>query len=223
MSGRNFAKCLKKNTRLTKPPNLVQNVPDKFSKWCERNAKKLDLARKNGKLPYFVRDNMKTVGDIVGWEEVKYKLGKGTIIIPKYVNSSDNDYKKLIQIAEHFALKGSNIVLTPKMKRPLEFEYSKYYKSLIGTKYEGKCPDLNIDGKWYEHEGFVSLNPKNAFRNMLNDGLAQSDRIIIDKPNLTEAFMKRGIYNRITNGAEIKEVWIRDGKHIYPLYIKSEG
>lgn len=103
MSGRNFAKCLKKNTRLTKPPNLVQNVPDKFSKWCERNAKKLDLARKNGKLPYFVRDNMKTVGDIVGWEEVKYKLGKGTITISKYVNSSNNDYKKLIQIAEHFA------------------------------------------------------------------------------------------------------------------------
>lgn len=223
MSGRNFAKCLKKNTRLTKPPNLVQNVPDKFSKWCERNAKKLDLARKNGKLPYFVRDNMKTVGDIVDWEEVKYKLGKRTITIPKYVNSSNNDYKKLIQIAEHFALKGSNIVLTPKMKRPPEFEYSKYYKSLIGTKYEGKCPDLNIDGKWYEHEGVVSLNPKNAFRNMLNDGLAQSDRIIIDKPNLTEAFMKRGIYNRITNGAEIEEVWIRDGKHIYPLYIKSEG
>lgn len=114
---------------------------------------------------------MKTVGDIVGREEVKYKLGKGTITIPKYVNSSDNDYKKLIQIAEHFALKGSNIVLTPKMKRPPEFEYSKYYKSLIGTKYEDKYPDLNIDGKWYEHEGFVSLNPKNAFRNMLNDGL----------------------------------------------------
>lgn len=69
MSGRNFAKCLKKNTRLTKPPNLVQNVPDKFSKWCERNAKKLDLARKSGKLPYFVRDNMKAVGKFVGWNE----------------------------------------------------------------------------------------------------------------------------------------------------------
>lgn len=204
-------------------PNLVKNVPSAFSEWCERNKKKLKVARDNDKLPYFVRDNEKVVGDIVGWEEVKYKLGKGTITISKYVNSSNNDYKKLIQIAEHFALKGSNIVLTPKMKRPPEFEYSKYYKSLIGTKYEGKCPDLNIDGKWYEHEGFVSLNPKNAFRNMLNDDLAQSDRIIIDKPNLTEAFMKRGIYNRITNGAEIEEVWIRDGKHIYPLYIKSEG
>ena len=75
---------------------------------------------------------------------------------------------------------------------------------------------------WYEHEGFISNNPKNAFRNMLNDGLAQSSRIVIDKPNLTEAFMKRGIYNRISNGVDIKEVWLRDNNKIYPLYIKSE-
>ena len=50
-------------------PNLVRNVPDKFSKWCERNAKKLDLARKSGKLPYFVKDNQKVVGDLLGWKE----------------------------------------------------------------------------------------------------------------------------------------------------------
>lgn len=50
-------------------PNLVQNVPDKFSKWCERNAKKLDLARKSGKLPYFVKDNQKVVGNLLGWKE----------------------------------------------------------------------------------------------------------------------------------------------------------
>lgn len=205
-------------------PNAVKNVPEKFNKWCERNAKKLDLARKNGKLPYFVRDNMKAVGDIVGWEEVKYKLGKGTITIPKYVSSSDNDYKKLIQIAEHFALKGSNVILTPKMKRSPEFEYSKYYKSLIGTKYEGKCPDLNVDGKWYEHEGFVSLNPKNAFRNMMRDGLLQSNRIIIDKPDLTERFMRRSIYNRIKNGEDIEEVWLRyDNGKIEKLFIKTDG
>lgn len=50
-------------------PNAVKNVPEKFSKWCERNADKLDLARENGKLPYFVRDNIKAVGDIVDWED----------------------------------------------------------------------------------------------------------------------------------------------------------
>lgn len=213
-----------KEYRAYKSPNLVPNVPEKFSKWCERNADRLNLARENGKLPYFVRDNMKAVGDIVGWEEVKYKFGKGTITIPKYVSSSDNDYKKLIQIAEHFALKGSNVILTPKMKRPPEFEYSKYYKSLIGTKYEGKCPDLNVDGLWYEHEGFISNNPKNAFRNMIKDGLLQSNRLVIDKPNLTERFMKRGIYNRINNGEDIEEIWLRyqDGE-IKLLFKKTDG
>lgn len=213
-----------KEYRAYKSPNLVPNVPEKFSKWCERNADKLNLARENGKLPYFVRDNQKVVGDIVGWEEVKYKFGKGTITIPKYVSSSDNDYKKLIQIAEHFALKGSNVILTPKMKRPPEFEYSKYYKSLIGTKYEGKCPDLNVDGLWYEHEGFISNNPKNAFRNMIKDGLLQSNRLVIDKPNLTERFMKRGIYNRINNGEDIEEIWLRyqDGE-IKLLFKKTDG
>ena len=169
-----------------------------------------------------MRDNQKVVGDLLRWEEIKYTLGKGTITIPKYVSSADNDYKKLIQIAEHFALKGSNVILTPKMKRPSEFEYSRYYKSLIGTKYDGKCPDLNVDGLWYEHEGFTSAKPKNAFRNMMNDGLMQSNRIVIDKPNLTDAFMKRSIFNRISNGADIKEVWLRDSASIYPLYIKSE-
>ena len=52
-------------------PNLVKNVPSAFSEWCERNKKKLKVARDNDKLPYFVRDNEKVVGDIVGWEDKK--------------------------------------------------------------------------------------------------------------------------------------------------------
>lgn len=212
-----------KEYRAYKSPNLVPNVPEKFSKWCERNADKLDLARKNGKLSYFVRDNMKAVGDIVGWEEVKYKLGKGTITIPKYVSSSDNDYKKLIQIAEHFALKGSNVILTPKMKRPPEFEYSKYYKSLIGTKYEGKCPDLNVDGLWYEHEGFLTDNPKRALKNMLNDGLKQASHLILDRPNLTDHYILHNIIVRQKEGQDIQEVWLRTEDKISLIYKKREN
>lgn len=173
-----------------KSPNLVKETPTAFKKWVKSNDKKLNEARDNNKLPYFVKDNEKVVGDLLGWEEVTYTMGKGSVTIPKYVNSSDNDYKKLIQVAEFFALeKGENVLLAPKMKRPPEFEYSKYYKSLIGTKYDGKCPDLRVGEIWYEHEGFISNNPKNAFRNMLKDGLLQSNRLIIDKPNLTERFM----------------------------------
>ena len=50
-------------------PNAVRNIPEKFSKWCERNADKLDLARENEKLPYFVKDNERVVGNLLGWEE----------------------------------------------------------------------------------------------------------------------------------------------------------
>nr|DAG06851.1 MAG TPA: minor capsid protein [Caudoviricetes sp.] len=259
-----------KEYKAYKSPNLVQNVPEKFSKWCERNAKKLDLAREKGKLPYFVKDNERVVGNLLGWEEkqgtesmssrekilaaakarheartdkqirtiknawferywknldeITYRKGDGVIAISKFVNHSDNDFNKLIQVAEHFAKNGSRVILTPKMKRPPEFEYSKYYKSLIGTKYEGKCPDLNVDGEWYEHEGFISNNPKNAFRNMIKDGLLQSNRLVIDKPNLTERFMKRGLYNRINNGEDIEEIWLRyqDGE-IKLLFKKTDG
>lgn len=60
-----------KEYRAYKSPNLVPNVPEKFSKWCERNADRLDLARENGKLPYFVRDNQKVVDDLLGWYKEK--------------------------------------------------------------------------------------------------------------------------------------------------------
>ena len=52
-----------------KSPNNIKSVPKKFKKWCEKNEEKLTKARKANKLPYFVRDNEKLVGDIVGWKE----------------------------------------------------------------------------------------------------------------------------------------------------------
>ena len=152
--------------------------------------------------------------------EIRHK--KGLIRINRLVNQNDNDYNKLYQIAEYFANKGSVVELAPKMSRSSNFEYESLYYDLIGTKYEGKCPDLRIDGLWYEHEGFVTDNPKTAFRNMLNHGLKQSSRIIINRPNLTDAFMKRIIKQRVKDGHDIDEVWIMDDNSIIPLYKKSE-
>ena len=152
----------------------------------------------------------------------KYSFGKGSISISDFVNREDSDYQKLIQIAEAFAKDGSNVRLTPKMSRPQKFRYECIYGSLIGTKYEGKCPDLEIDGKWFEHEGYITNNPKNALRNMFNDGLVQSNRLIIDKPNLTDAFIKRSIARRIKEGQDIEEVWLKEDDRIRLLYKKSE-
>ncbi len=151
-----------------------------------------------------------------------YKHGKGVIRISEHVDRNDSDYGKLLEIAEYFANDGAEVRLTPKMARPPKFKYDAVYKSLIGTKYEGKCPDLCIDGKWYEHEGFTSDNPKKAFKNMLNHGLKQSDRLIIEEPDLTDAYMKRVIKQRVFDKQSISEVWVKDGEKVRPLYKKSE-
>jgi hypothetical protein len=108
------------------------------------------------------------------------------------------------------------------MKRPPQFEYVSIYGSLVGTRYVNKCPDMLVDDFWYEHEGFISSNPKNAFRNMLNDGLIQASRLVIDKPNLTEAYMKRVIRQRIKDGQMIDEIWVKDGTNIQLIYKKFE-
>ena len=159
---------------------------------------------------------------VIKEETVNY--GKGTISVNKGVNPNDSDYDKLYSIAQFFAKNGSEGHLTPKMSRPEKFKYECIYSSLVDTKYERKCPDLLIDGKWYEHEGFVTTNPKNAFRNMLRDGLRQSCRLIIDRPELTMRYMTRSIYNRLKNGEAIEEVWLlnKDGS-IDLLYKKTDG
>lgn len=137
------------------------------------------------------------------------------------VDHSDSVFDKLMDVAKHFAEEGATVELTPKMYRPPKFKYECIYADLIGTKFDGKCPDLRINGVWYEYEGFTTSKPKNAFRNMLNDGLTQSNKIIIDKLELTEAYMKRVIVQRIKDGQDVSEVWIKDGKSIFLLYKKS--
>ena len=146
----------------------------------------------------------------------------GKVLVHQLVNSNDNDYDKLVQVADFFAKQGKEARLTPKMSRPQKFVYQNIYHSLMGTRYEGKCPDLLVDGKWYEHEGFATDNPKRAFRNMLTHGLKQYDRLIIDRPDLTEAYMKRIIYQRVKDGHGIAEIWIKDGQELRLLYKKSE-
>ena len=82
-----------KEYRAYKSPNLVPNVPEKFSKWCERNADKLDLARENGKLPYFVRDNQKVIGDLLGWN----KRTNDTIHVLSETSDREKAIKKAIK------------------------------------------------------------------------------------------------------------------------------
>ena len=153
-------------------------------------------------------------------EVIKY--ANGTIEISNMVNRSDNDFNRLMQVAKAFAQQGKHVVLTPKMTRPPKFDYDCIYGSLNGTPFYGKCPDLCVDGAWYEHEGFTSNNPKRAFSNMVNHGMKQADKLIIDKPELTDAYMKRIIQQRIKDGHNITEIWVIENGKIRILYKKSE-
>ncbi len=205
-----------------------KTIPD-YNPYTIRRCSTCPVAKGNrgGQLARFVPDNEVCAACVLvhQCEQLRgevIKHGKGTIEISHLVDRTDGDYERLMSVARHFATDGARVVLTPKMTRPPKFEYDCVYGSLRGTRYDGKCPDLKIGDYWYEHEGFSSNNPKNAFRNMLNHGLKQSDRIIIDKPNLTDAFMKRIIQQRIKDGQNISEVWLNEQGYLIPLYKKSE-
>ncbi len=152
--------------------------------------------------------------------ETRVEWGKGVIYISKLLNPNDSDYNDLITVARSFAETGSIVHLPPKLSRYTSFEYKCVYPDLIGTKYEGKCPDLLIDGKRYEFESFITHKSKRALSAMLRRGLKQSDRLIIQKPDLTERFILHAIILRLKEGQIIKEVQTldRNGKLeiIYP-------
>ncbi len=211
-------------------PGIEQkSVPD-YNPYTIRRCRDCDIAKGTLKLTYVPDNELCAACQLIRQcEAVRYETKKeypngGKVQVHQLVNPDDSDFKKLMSIAEFFAKQGLETKLTPKMSRPQKFVYQNIYHSLMGTKYEGKCPDLLIDGKWYEHEGFTSSNPKNAFRNMMYDGLIQSNRLIIDRPDLTERYMRRSIVGRVNRGEDIEEVWLReqDGK-LTLLYKKTDG
>lgn len=205
----------------------AEELPKRFKDWLKANRERIDKAKQ---LPYFIRDNqrlinMKTAPTLNGsYEEYKFGDNGGKVRIHIDVSQKDGDFEKLRSIAEEFARTGRTAALTPKITRPPRFQYEEIYGTLRGTRYEGKCPDLNVDGLWYEHEGFITDNPKRAFKNMLNDGLKQSDRLVIDQPELTERYMRRVIEARVRDGQHIEEVlMLTEERKLVTIYKKTKG
>ena len=205
-----------------------KSVPD-YNPYTIRRCRDCDVAKGKAKLARFVPDNevCRACQLLHQCEQLRGEVishGKGSIEISHLVDRNDSDFSRLMQVAEFFAKDGASVVLSPKMTRPAKFDYDCVYVSLKGTPFYGKCPDLKIGEFWYEHEGFTSDNPKRAFNNMMNHGLKQSNRIIIDRPGLTERYMRNSVINRLKLGANIEEVWIRETDGILTLlYKKTDG
>lgn len=133
----------------------------------------------------------------------------GSLTVYNSIDRTTGDFHRIRCCADFFDKQGKTVVMTPKLnvtyKNPA---YDMIYGTLKGTPYYGKCPDLLVDGFWYEHEGFCGENPKRSFRNMCNHGFKQSNRIIIEDCGLTDRQMRKSLAERIKNGIYVEELWI---------------
>ena len=150
----------------------------------------------------------------------QYK-NKGKVLIPKNINKKASDYKPLITIANTFAKEGKTVRLTPVVHFKSD-EYKQIYESLASTIYERKCPDLQIGGLFYEFENYTPPFRKIKISHMLNSGLKQSSRIIINNSKgASDRYVKRLIYDRINKNIPIDEVWLYEKGKLRQLFKKQ--
>ena len=150
--------------------------------------------------------------------EVELKGSGGSVRLMDGLDMYKPDSVDLIHIADCFARMGCKVVVL----HPVHFkspDYAAIFGPLIGTKYERKCPDLMIDGNFYEYESFVRPWAKRKLSNMITDGLRQSDRIILDnRDGASYRQIMRSIRARLNINAQITEVWIYDGDSVVDIY-----
>lgn len=174
-------------------PKMITELPEQFNQYLDEAKERIANA---ANVPYWYEDN---------------KLN----LLP------NSDYQSLIEIKRYFDSIGKDAKLLPTANYQSE-EYQKYFGELKGTVYYKKCPDLKIDGKFYEHEGFKTSEPKSALKNMLNRGLKQSDRVIIEDCGLTDNYINKIINNRLRDGQKITEVWVKGKDTLRIIYKKTE-
>ena len=141
-------------------------------------------------------------------ELFEYYPSTGIIEIYNCVNRTESDFISLLNICRFFAKQGKHCIILPKSLHYKSKEYYDVFGNLLGTKYERKCPDLLIDGKFYEYEGCVSNNTITTFRNMILRGLKQSDRVVIDDCGVNYRWAQRYLLTKVKAGNVISEVWI---------------
>ena len=156
-----------------------------------------------------------------GFTVFKNFENNGRVEIHSEVDKNKNDFIDLLLISCEFAKMGQIVRILPKIHFKDE-RYKEIFNRLIGTKYEGKCPDLKVGDYFYEHEGFISSNPKTNLSNMMRRGLKQSSRVILDNCGVTERYILNNIIARVKEGHIIHEVWMKIGKRIKLIYKKQK-
>ncbi|MDR1914255.1 MAG: hypothetical protein LBQ68_07235 [Clostridiales bacterium] len=219
--------------------NKVTTVPEGFNKWVQKNEERIAKAKS---LPYFLQDNSTHMGNKVeltkqaaagikesasqslSVKEIKpisvphtdfalykeFSNGGRIEIMDSYEKKSD--HKDLITIARDLAEQGKIVQITtnPHFK---DVAYKQVFGALKGTIYDWKCPDLIIDGVFYEYESFEPPFTKKKISKMISHGAKQSERIIINNnKGCTDRFIINNIRRRLHDKSfakyTIKEVWV---------------
>ena len=143
-----------------------------------------------------------------GFIEIKKHKSGGKVLLHPLVDKKKPDHKDILTIANEFAKQGEVVKITPTVHHKSE-EYKRIYAKLIGTKYERKCPDMDVSGVFYEYEGYYPPWKKIKLKNMLSHGLKQSSKIVIkNNKGCSDRFIRKLIFDRLKVGAKIDEVWV---------------
>lgn len=218
-----------KEYRAYKSPNLVPNVPEKFSKWCERNADKLTKARENGKLPYFVRDNMKAVGKFVGWNEHSI-LAKEITEVCKMARASGKEVQSTAEsIAQKYGAKCTpiNFKSEKSIRRKVLLERQevpmfspKNLKDTVRTTIVADNKDIDfIISDLIKHKSFVRLKKQktslgyvgNIVNLITNNGLIAEVQVITpymiyakESPKIAKQLLGESMWNKIMQKTKLE-------------------
>lgn len=157
-----------------------------------------------------------------GFTVLKEFANGGQIKVHTEVDKRKSDYQELLSISREFAQMGKVVLILPRLHYK-DKRYPIILDKLIGTKYERKCPDLNIEGHFYEYESYTSPFKKDKIGRMLSQGIKQSSRIIINNnKGCSDRFIKRNIFDRLNIGQLIDEVWLYERGRVR-LLTKNKG
>jgi hypothetical protein len=149
-----------------------------------------------------------------------FKTG-GTYSEYKKKKKKKSDYRMVKNIGIEFARMGKQVKVLPTVHFKSD-EYKQIFSALDGTKYFRKCPDLFIGEMFYEVESYIPPFKKDKIGGMLSKGLKQSPNIIINNTKgSSDRFIKKVVYQRISIGQDVNEVWLYEKGKIRLLYKKQ--
>ena len=151
--------------------------------------------------------------------KVVLKTKKGNVL-EHLLAEHGSDYTRLKTAARELAKQGGDSMILPNIKNVENWKV--FYKTFGAKPYRYKNPDLYYNKKFYEHEGYLTKNPKSALNKMFKRGLFQSSHLIIENiPSITRRDILRTIKYRIAGGKIIKEVWVLTDDGVLILIYKK--